>query len=85
MHIKMPFQFNFSLRFQRKVRSTENRVIGIYMQNAQWYLNLQKDCKTHKKAHTLNTDFRLRKPFSGHYCLYFCIYRQKNVLTRIIP
>ena len=28
MHIKMPLQFNFSLRFQRKVRSTENRVIG---------------------------------------------------------
>ena len=29
MHIKMPLQFNFSLRFQRKVRSTENRVIGL--------------------------------------------------------
>ena len=28
MHIKMPLQFNFSLRFQRKVHSTENRVIG---------------------------------------------------------
>ena len=28
IHIKMPLQFNFSLRFQRKVRSTENRVIG---------------------------------------------------------
>ena len=28
MHIKMPLQFNFSLRFQRKVRFTENRVIG---------------------------------------------------------
>ena len=28
MHIKMTLQFNFSLRFQRKVRSTENRVIG---------------------------------------------------------
>ena len=24
----MPLQFNFSLRFQRKVRFTENRVIG---------------------------------------------------------
>ena len=30
MHIKMPLQFNFSLRFQRKVHSTENRVIGEY-------------------------------------------------------
>ena len=29
MHIKMLLQFNFSLRFQRKVRSTENRVIGV--------------------------------------------------------
>ena len=29
MHIKMTLQFNFSLRFQRKVRSTENRVIGM--------------------------------------------------------
>lgn len=28
MHIKMPLQFNFSLRFQQKVCSTENRVIG---------------------------------------------------------
>ena len=29
MHIKMPLQFNFSLRFQQKVRFTENRVIGL--------------------------------------------------------
>ena len=28
MHIKMPLQFNFSLRLGRKVRYTENRVIG---------------------------------------------------------
>ena len=28
MHIKRHLQFNFSLRFQRKVRFTENRVIG---------------------------------------------------------
>ena len=28
MHIKMLLQFTFSLRFQRKVRSTENLVIG---------------------------------------------------------
>ena len=28
MHIKMLLQINSSLRFQRKVRSTENRVIG---------------------------------------------------------
>ena len=32
MHIKMLLQFNFSLRFQRKVRSTENRVIGKFFQ-----------------------------------------------------
>ena len=28
MHIKLPLQFKFSLRLGRKVRSTENRVIG---------------------------------------------------------
>ena len=28
MHIKKSLQLNFSLRFQRKVRFTENRVIG---------------------------------------------------------
>ena len=30
MHIKMLLQFNFSLRLGRKVRSTENRVIGYF-------------------------------------------------------
>ena len=29
MHIKLPLQFKFSLRLGGKVRSTENRVIGL--------------------------------------------------------